>query len=306
MDQLLPEWAQPFGDPLVANDYWDLVCEVAEARWGDDITLSYLEGSARHRDGRVAQFHNIARDAVDRDHDTQRRGLYNFLAMLDDMLRETRQLASWEWAAPRLRRRLQMRWDPPWPILHKSLDLHTDWIVALDTESGCAPVAVEWLADWGVSAETAWERASQQSLANPHIEVGRLGVDDDEVIGLYGDMCTSGAAMDLTQWFDEPLGDLGALVIAPTAHLLYAVPLRNLAAVADEALQLMVLGGLRMSSEPNPISQSLFWYRGPGRLEPCVSLSPTGSLRIDAGEPLRSRLLDVDHHLASVRQPPAA
>ncbi len=307
MDQLLPEWAQPFGNPNAANDYWDLVCEVTYLRWGDEISLSYLAGKAKHVDGRVAQIHNIARAAVGLPADEQRRGLYNFFSMLDDMKRSIEFLRNWDWVAPRLRRRLQLHWTPGWELLTEPVDAHTQWVVAVDSDSSCSPVNKEWMYDWGVCEEEVWERATAQSLRPRGMR--RMQIDEvdglngapspmrfnDQLYCFEGDMYTSGMAADLTGRFQKSLGEHGALVIAPTAHQLYVHPIRHIEQVPELIAPLTVLSIMRTQTEPNPIGNSILWYREPGVLEPCTEFGPP--MRIDVvchSEPLRSVLLAAD------------
>ena len=307
MDQLLPEWAQPFGDADSANDYWDLVCEVASLRWGGEISLSYLAGKVKHSDGRVAQVHNIARAAVGLPTDLQRRGLYSFFSMMDDMKRSVELLRDWEWVAPRLRRRLQFHWEPGWELLTKRVDRHTQWVVAVDSDSSCAPVNTEWLADWGVSEEEVWARATRQSLQPRGMR--RLRIDEVEgtnggpspmrfnnrLFCFDGDMYTSGLAADLTGRFQRPLGEHGALISAPTAHQLFVHPIEDFAHVPQLIAPLTVLSIMRTETEPNPISNSVLWYRRPGLLEPCTEFTPP--MRIDVtctSEPLRTVLIEGD------------
>ncbi|MFW2380781.1 MAG: hypothetical protein ACN4GZ_03405 [Acidimicrobiales bacterium] len=310
MDQLLPEWAQSFNGADSANDYWDLVCEIAHSRWGTDITLNYLWGRIEHRDGRIAQIHNIAKDAVGLDRRTQRNGLYNFLSMVDDMKRENELFSDWEWAAPRLRRRLQANWECPWQLVDEPIDPYTNWVVAVAAESGCAPVAAAWLDKWQVGAAEVWERATAQSR-HPRNLVRRKMHDvaglnghpalafDSTLHCFDGDMYTTGLATDLTDELPEPLGENGALVVAPTAHQLYVMPIADLAAVPPMVVPLMVMSALRQHTDTNPVTRSVFWYRGPNRLEPCVTHSAQGRVTVCADEPLATILHDYERQMAA-------
>ncbi len=311
VDQLLPEWAQPFGDADAADEYWDLVCEIAHTRWGDDITLSYLWGRAEHSDGRVAQIHNIAKDAVGLDRRTQRNSLYNFFSMLDDMKREREQFRDWEWAAPRLRRRLQANWECPWELVDEPVDPYTNWVVALASESGCAPVAAAWLDDWKVDAAEVWERATAHSMRPKRLRRRKIhhvaaldgrpaALTFDKTLHCFdGDMYTTGLAIDLTDRLPGQLGEDGALVVAPTAHQLYVMPITDLAEVPPLVIPLMVMSVLRQHTEPNPVSRSVFWYREPGRLEPCMTYSPEGQISVCAEEPLAKILNDYEKQMAA-------
>ena len=311
VDQLLPEWAKPFGDANAADDYWDLVCEVAHARWGDNITLSYLWGRAEHADGRVGQIHNIAKEAVGQDRKTQRTGLYNFFSMLDDMDRERELFSNWEWAAPRLRRRLQANWQCPWDLVDEPVDTYTNWIVAVASETGCAPVAAAWLNDWGVDEAQVWELATAQSARPRGLRRRRIrdvaGLDGrpsavtfDQTLHCFdGDMYTTGLAHDLTDRLPGSGGVHGALVVAPTAHQLYVMPIADLTEVPPVVIPLMVMSALRQHTEPNPVSRSVFWYRGPGRLEPCMTCSPEGRVTVLAAEPLAGLLHDYERRMAA-------
>ncbi len=311
MDQLLPQWAQPFDDAQAANDYWDLVCEIAHTRWGNDITLNYLWGRAEHTDGRIAQIHNLAKDAVGLDTLTQRTGLYNFFSMFDDMKRENELFKDWEWVAPRLRRRLQANWECPWQLVDDPIDPYTNWVVAIATESGCAPVAQAWLDDWGVNRAAVWARATRQSMHPPNVRrrtinhVAGAGGNPalltfDKALHCFdGDMYTTGLAADLTGLFAGQIGEYGALVCAPTAHQLYVMPIADLAEVPPVVVPLMVMSILRQHTEPNPVSRSVLWYRGPEQLEPCMTYSPEGRISVCAAEPLATILHDYDKRMAA-------
>ncbi len=311
MDQLLPEWAQPFDNADTANDYWDLVCEVAHTRWGDDISLNYLWGRAEHTDGWVAQIHNLAKDAVGLDSRTQRTGLYNFFSMFDDMKRENQLFKDWEWAAPRLRRRLQANWECPWQLLDDPIDPYTNWVVAIATESGCAPVAKAWLGDWDADESEVWARATRQSMLPPKLRRRRINqvasVNGDPALLTFdrtlhcfeGDMYTTGLAADLTDRLPGLIGEFGALVVAPTAHQLYVMPVADLAEVPPVVVPLMVMSILRQHTEPNPVSRSVLWYRGPGRLEPCMTYSSEGRITVCAAEPLATILNDYEKQMAA-------
>jgi hypothetical protein len=311
VDQLLPAWAQPFGDAAAADDYWDLVCEIAQLRWGDDITLSFLWGRAEHHDGRAVQIHNIAKDAVGLDRRTQRNALYNFFSMVDDIEREHALFKKWEWAAPRLRRRLQANWECPWELVDEPVDPHTNWVVAIASESGCAPVAAEWLNHWNVDAAQVWKRATAQSMRPRGLRRRVI----DHVAGpngnpsllrfggglhcLEGDLYTTGLANDLTERLPHPLGEHGALVAAPTAHQLYVMPIGDLVEVPPVVVPLIVMSVLRQYTDPNPVSRGVFWYRGRGRLEPCVTYSNEGRVAVHADEPLATILHDYEKRMAA-------
>ncbi len=311
MDQLLPDWAQAFDDAEAADTYWELVCEVAHARWGDDITLNYLCGRAEHADGRVARIHNIARDAVGLDPTIQRNGLYNFFSMLDDMKRENELLKHWRWVGPRLRRRLQAEWNCPWPLVHEPIDRDTNWIVSVATESGCVPVAQSWLRDWDIDEPTVWERATQQSMRPKRLrrrvlrtvegpERARAVLRFDRGLHSFdGDMFTTGLATDLSEWLPEAQGEFGALIVAPTAHQLYVQPIISLDEVPPLIAPLTVLSILHQQTAPNPVSRSVLWYRGPGRLEPCTTYSPKGRITVTADGLLASVLNDYEPHMAA-------
>lgn len=303
----MPDWAQPFHDPDAANRYWDLVCEVATLRWGDEVSLSYLAGQVVHTDGRVAQIHNIARDATGRSLEVQRKGLYNFFSMMDDMPRTRELLNDWQWVRSRLRRRLQTRWEPGWNLVALEVDEHTQWVVAVDTGDSCVPVSAKQLTTWKVSEDEIWALATTQSLRPRGMR--RLLIDkvdgldgqpsslrfNDRLYCFNGDMYTSGMAADLTGRFQQPLSDLGALVVAPTAHQLFVHPIRDIESVPPLIAPLTVLSVLRTYTEPNPISNSVLWYRGPGVLEPCTQFRQPSTIEVACpNEPLRSVLRAAD------------
>ncbi len=307
MDQLLPDWAQPFGGAGRANAYWDLVCDVSGHRWGGDVSLSYLTGTVTHTDGRVARIHNIARDAVGRTDDVQRQGLYNFFSMMDDMERTRMFLQDWTWVRPRLRRRLQTRWQTEWELVSQPVDEHTQWLVVVDTDDSCVPVNAEQLGCWHVTRDEVWAVATAQALRPRGMR--RLLVDEvtgvdgratplrfgNRLFCFAGDMYTSGIAADLTGRFQRALTSLGALVIAPTAHQLFVYPIRDVGQVPQLVAPLTVLSVIRTQTEPNPISNSVLWYREPGVLEPCTQFTPPSTIEIACtSDPLRSVLMEAE------------
>ena len=264
-----------------------------------------------HADGRVAQIHGIARDAVGLDPTTQRNGLYNFFSILDDMKRENELLQDWSWAAPRLRRRLQAEWNCPWALVDQPIDRYTNWIVAVATENGCVPVARNWLDGWGVDEPSVWKRATEQSMRPKRLRRrllrtvegperdGALVKFEGDVHSFDGDMFTTGLVADLSERLPEADGAHGALIVAPTAHQFFARPISSLDEVPPMIAPLTVLSILHQETAPNPVSRSVFWYRGPGRLEPCTTHSPTGLIRVTADEPLASVLEEYERHMAA-------
>lgn len=292
MDQLLPEWAQPFASPEEANEYWDLVCEVAAARWGDAVTCNYLFGTVMAPGGGVARIDNIARDAVHvRSAEVRRRGLYGFFSMMDDYRpdRLAEQLADWDWVRPRLRARLMGRFDAGIDHVRRRLDRRTDWVLALDLTSGCMPVGADVVGAWPVNGDDLWDLGHRQS--------GELSARratmwlDPLVTGFYGNLFTSGLVGDLTDHLNRPIGPLGALVAAPVAHRLYVAPLRSPQETPEAVVRLMSLSILDQETEPNRLSSSILWYRGPGLLEPGLLVGNDG-IEVHLDEPLRSALDD--------------
>lgn len=290
MDQLLPEWAQPFASPDEANEYWDLVCEVAAARWGEAVTCNYLFGTVMAPGGAVAHIDNLARDAVHvRSAEVRRRGLYGFFSMMDDHRpdRLAEQLADWEWVRPRVRTRLMGRFDAGIGHVSRSLDRRTDWVLALDLTTGCMPVGADVAEAWPMSRNDLWDLGHRQAVSLP---ARRATVWLDPVVtGFDGNLFTSGLVGDLTGRLTQPIGPLGALVTAPVAHRLYVVPLRSPHETPEAVVRLMSLSILDQETEPNRLSSSILWYRGPGRLQPGLSLGKDG-IAVHLDEPLRSAL----------------
>lgn len=291
-DQLLPEWAKPFGDAGDANDYWDLVCEVATLRWGTKPALDYLRGTVTMENGAVLNIGNIAADAIRYDQDTQRRGLYNFFCSFDTFQADAMAdpMRDWEWARPRLRVRLQMAWEPGWKLVARPLDSRTILIVALDHESGCMPLAASKMDEWPVTEEEVWEIATANSVQQDRLERIELAAVRPRIYCFNGGMFTSGIALDLTGRLEQPLGDLGALVACPTAHITYVSPIRSMDRVQDTVARILMLSVMIQRDEPNPISTSVFWYRRPGVLEPGIVLSPPDRMENCFSEPIRTIL----------------
>ncbi len=136
--------------------------------------------------------------------------------------RSADRLRDWTWARSRLRSRLQVKWDPPWELLARSVDVQTNRIVALDHPAGCAPVSIDHAERWGVDTDEIWETAIAQSIGQTGIR--RYAVDAG-VHRFEGGLFTSGITSDLRRRLPEPLGHLGALVTCPTARVTYVNPL---------------------------------------------------------------------------------
>ncbi len=291
-DHLLPEWAQPFRNAEAANNYWDMVCEIATIRWGDQCTLNYLAGTLEMPNGAYLNIANVAIATAGSNPQSQRRGLYNFFASFDQFKpgELEQQMNDWEWVRPRLRIRLQRSWNPGWELLARSIDAQTDLVVALDHDLGSMPLAASKIDKWPVSKAEVWRVATEASAGQGGIERFDLVETYPKIICFDGGMFTSGIVMDLGGRLQHPVGELGALVSCPTAHITYVSPIRTLVNVQDAVARMLTLSVLCQQSEPNPITTSVFWYRSPGRLEPGVAFTGKNRLDIRFSEPLRSIL----------------
>jgi hypothetical protein len=56
--------------------------------------------------------------------------------------------------------------------------------------------------------------------------------------------------------------------------------------------RLLRLAVLRHEIEQNPITTSVLWYRGPGRLESAIALARSGRLYVGEAEPFASLFRD--------------
>lgn len=291
MNQLLPDWAQPFPTASDADDYWDLVYDVATTRWGDDVICNYVFGTIRSPAGGTAHIDNIARDAARvPDIEARRRALYSFFSLLDDHSPErlAAQLEDWDWVRPRLRLRLMARFDAGFEHVRRPVDRRTDWVLALEITDGCLPIGVDVAACWPMGTEELWRLGQLQSLAASGVRRVQIW-QAPSIVCFEGGMFTSGLLTDLSGRLPTPVGPLGALVTAPTAHRCYVVPIRHTAIVPEAVVRLMSLSLLDQHTEPNRLSPSILWYRGAGVLEPGISVGPSG-IEVDLDEPLRTAL----------------
>ncbi len=289
MDQLLPSWTQSFRHAVAAEEYWELVCETAELRWGDQVTCNFFTGVVQLDSGTAVSIANLARTAPHQDLAARRRGLYHLFATADDVRKSADRPKDWTWAKSRLRSRLQVKWDPPWELMAQSVDVQTNRIVALDHPAGCAPVAITQAERWGVDSDQIWDTAIAQSIGQPgirHCDVG-AGVHRFE-----GGLFTSGITSDLRYRLPEPLGHLGALVTCPTARVTYVNPLWCLDDLRTTIGRLLHLAVLRHGIEQNPITTSILWYRSPGTLEPAVAVTRRREIHLGPAEPFVS-LFDI-------------
>ena len=284
-----PFWARAFVHPDAANDYWDLVVDVATARWGDEVTFDPFSGCLHLEDGARISIANLAADAVHFDPPAQRAGLYSFFSHFDSvrpdrLLEFTR---SWPDVQGSLRVRL---WAGKMPFagLSRPITRNVHQVVVLDHPAGCLAVAMKHFDCWGRSEEEVLKlaHANTKDEVKPDVTIGAR--ENCMFLWFAGGLFTTGLAFDLSE-LPVAVGERGALICAPTSRDLIVMPLHESTNAAAFSIDLLELTLPVVKREPNPLAVDQLWYRGRGDLVPLIEWDGCAAQN-RAPEPMRSWL----------------
>lgn len=289
----LPRWLDHFTDDQ-AHRFIELIDEIVQLRWPpDDAELRLQDGVVVMADGGVVGLRNIARQLAPIDDSRWRAELYTFLSSMDDIGRHgPLDLSDWRDVSKTLRPRLF-----PSSLLTATgarltgTSLGPDLVLGLAARvsHGVAAINESHRRAWGVSVEDLWVTARANAAVTTGPDWDELGVtlclpetplaspvESEEgalpreaLLMLSGGLFTTGLADDLTA-FEQigAIGELGALIAAPSSELLLVLPIHDTATLEFESRRLRELAARFVATEPHPIASALLHYREPGHLTP--------------------------------------
>jgi hypothetical protein len=258
----VPAWAS-FMDPAEHRAFLGHV-EAAlhglEWRWGDGAVEVLLEdGPVELGLANVAQMSHAAepadREGLVREHFTRLVRLHEAPSSEDQ---------PYEVVAPLLKIRVWAREDlpPDFPLVSRPVGEDLLAVLSIDWPEQVTTVHADQAEAWGRPAGELWERAAEQTRADPDMDVERHAPDE----GLPVTTCTGDSffASSRALWPDELLGATpppgGVLVAFPNRHLAVVCAVEDLGVVPTISWLASFVHD-RWVEGPGSISRDLHWWR---------------------------------------------